>query len=255
MTTWRDGKKYLSSLWLLDREDERALDFRGAFIPQIAEGLILRHTQPGDWIWDAMAGSGTTGMVAERLGRNWAMSDLSPREDKPHIFEGNARTLRWHEFSRSGERCPHPDILPGDELKPIFQFDLIILHPPYHDIIKFSDKPGDLSNCEGLGQFYNLFYDVVENLGRHLKPQGYLGLVIGDVWVKGEACVEPLGFMCEEMAERALGSGSRLKAIVVKDIKNNRHNAPRKNLMLSRFFRWGAVDFSHEYVFSIQKGK
>jgi len=52
MTTWRDAAKYLSSLWLLDREDDQPLDFHGAFIPAVAEGLILRHTQPGD-------GSGT----------------------------------------------------------------------------------------------------------------------------------------------------------------------------------------------------
>ena len=79
-------------------------------------------------------------------------------------------------------------------------------------------------------------------------------MVIGDIWLTGQARVEPLGFRCADLAVAAL-DGGRLKSIVVKDIKNNRHNAGRKNLLLSRFFRWGAVDFRHEYIFSIQKGR
>jgi hypothetical protein len=40
-----------------------------------------------------------------------------------------------------------------------------------------------------------------------------------------------------------------------KDIKNNNHRAGQKNLWSARYFKWGAVHFTHEYVFSIQKGK
>ena len=111
-----------------------------------------------------------------------------------------------------------------------------------------------MSNCGDVTSFYRGFWPVLLNVNRHLKPGGYLGLVIGDIWLKGKAKVEPLGFRCADLAVGAL-NGGRLKAIVVKDIKNNRHNAGRKNLLLSRFFRWGAVDFQHEYIFSIQKGK
>ena len=248
MTTWRDAQKYLSSLWLLDRDDDRSLDFHGAFVPAVAEGLILRHTQPGDSIWDPMAGSGTTGRVAAQLGRQYFLSDLNPTDST--IVEGDARTLRVYSDPHSGMLRLHPT---GDDWPP-YQFALVILHPPYHDIIKFSEKLGDLSNCGDVTSFYRAFWPVLLNANKHLKPGGYLGLVIGDIWLKGKAEVEPLGFRCADLAVSAL-DGGRLKSIVVKDIKNNRHNAGRKNLLLSRFFRWGAVDFQHEYIFSIQKGK
>jgi hypothetical protein len=64
----------------------------------------------------------------------------------------------------------------------------------------------------------------------------------------------PLGFQCADLAVGGIDRG-RLKAIVVKDIKNNNARASQKNLWSARYFKWGAVHFTHEYVFSIQKGK
>lgn len=39
--------------------------------------LIMATTEPGDIVADFFCGSGTTGAVAEKLGRRWIMSDLS----------------------------------------------------------------------------------------------------------------------------------------------------------------------------------
>ena len=257
MTTWRDAQFYLSSLWWLGRNDDRPLDFHGGFVPGVPEGLMLRHTQPGDWVWDPMAGSGTTGLVAGRLGRRCFMSDLTPQ--LPGIYQADARAidLRAEPVVVDG-RIHHSHPVPLEQsrdLYPPFQFDLVILHPPYHDIIRFSDKPEDLSNCRDVDRFLMQLHAVAFNAGEHLKPGGYVGLVVGDIWIKGGARVEPLGFEAMQKVLEGLGEGARVKAIVVKDIKNNRHNAGRRNLLLSRFFRWGAVDFRHEYIFSIQKDR
>jgi adenine-specific DNA-methyltransferase len=44
------------------------------------EGLIKRilelATEPGDWVLDSFAGSGTTGAVAHKMGRRWIMVEL-----------------------------------------------------------------------------------------------------------------------------------------------------------------------------------
>jgi adenine-specific DNA-methyltransferase len=44
------------------------------------EGLIQRvleiSTNPGDWVLDSFAGSGTTGAVAQKMGRRWIMVEL-----------------------------------------------------------------------------------------------------------------------------------------------------------------------------------
>jgi len=273
-TTWRDVQEYLTSLWSLEREDNRPLDFHGAFIPAVAEGVILRHTQPGDWVWDPMAGSGTTAMVANYLGRRCFMSDLTPRA--PDIYQADARTLDLRtEPVFVDEKTHHfrPVIHQADARESVltnaktgspqsavqfsngkrFLFDLVILHPPYHNIIQFSDKKYDLSNCSNLGLFSASMREVAQNVAKQLKPGGYVALVMGDIWVESE--VVPLGFETMRTVMGGLGVTARLKAIVVKDIKHNRARAGQHNLWSSRYFKWGAVHFAHEYIFSIQKGK
>jgi len=150
------------------------------------------------------------------------------------------------------------------DLNAQFKFDLVILHPPYHKIVKFSGKPNDLSNAGSVGRFLRMFEDVCRNVARHLSPKGYLCLVAGDIWLtEEEAKVEPMGLQpgifplaheCMYRAMCALGQDARLKAIVVKNIKNNQARAGQRNLWSARYFKWGAVHFAHEYIFSIQKG-
>ena len=124
-----------------------------------------------------------------------------------------------------------------------------------HRAIFHQEVPGrrlDRQLGSGLDGFLGRFGQVCENVNRHLKPGGYVGLVIGDIWHNAQ--VEPLGFMCmQKLCDNI--EGARLKSIVVKDIKNNRHNAGRRNLMLSRLAKWGGVEFKHEYIFSVQKGR
>ncbi|EQD78380.1 DNA methylase N-4/N-6 domain-containing protein, partial [mine drainage metagenome] len=69
---------------------------------------------------------------------------------------------------------------------------LVIMHPPYWDIIRFSDNEKDLSNAideksflEGIRAIGKKSYDILSR-GR------YLAIVIGDKYSKGEWI--PLGF-------------------------------------------------------------
>lgn len=55
---------------------------------------------------------------------------------------------------------------------------LIIMHPPYHDIIKFSDRPDDLSNVKSVQEFLKLFGDVVSNFLDLLERKHYLAVVM-----------------------------------------------------------------------------
>jgi adenine-specific DNA-methyltransferase len=42
----------------------------------LLERILLFASQPGDWILDSFAGSGTTGAVAHKMGRRWIMVEL-----------------------------------------------------------------------------------------------------------------------------------------------------------------------------------
>jgi DNA modification methylase len=52
------------------------------FPPSLIKPCILSGSRPGDTVIDPFGGSGTTGMVAEQLGRNWILIDAQPENEK-----------------------------------------------------------------------------------------------------------------------------------------------------------------------------
>jgi hypothetical protein len=122
--------------------------------------------------------------------------------------------------------------------------DCVLLHPPYFNIIRFSEDPRDLCNAPDLASFLSLFRAVVENAWTVLRPGRFLALVIGDAFTKGEWI--PLGFECMQVSRDV---GFRLKAINVKDIQGNeRAKGKSENLWRYRALRQGFYVFKHEYV-------
>ena len=74
------------------------------------------------------------------------------------------------------------------------QAQLLMLHPPYDDIIKFSDKKEDLSNCATTEEFYDLFEKVAKNGYDMLEKGRFACLIIGDKYANSQHI--PLGFEC-----------------------------------------------------------
>ena len=125
----------------------------------------------------------------------------------------------------------------------------LILHPPYDDIIKFSDKKEDLSNCSSTEEFYDLFEKVAKNGYDMLEKGRFAALIIGDSYKNSE--VQPLGFKC---MERMQNLGMKLKATIVKDIQGNERAKGRTaNLWRYRALAGGFNIFQHEYIFIFQK--
>jgi hypothetical protein len=122
------------------------------------------------------------------------------------------------------------------------------MHPPYHDIIKFSNHPQDLSNAPTIEIFLEKFSKVVKNTYDLLDSKRFLVLVIGDKYSKGEWI--PLGFYT---MQKVLENGYRLKSIVVKNIVGNRAKRNLENLWRRRALLGGFYIFKHEYIMFFQK--
>ena len=57
--------------------DEGGVDFTNGKKPEaLIKRIIGMSTQPGDWVLDSFAGSGTTGAVAHKMDRRWIMVEL-----------------------------------------------------------------------------------------------------------------------------------------------------------------------------------
>jgi adenine-specific DNA-methyltransferase len=74
-----DGKP-IPDLWLgmmaLQSQSSEKVDYATQKPEELIERIIQASSNEGDLVLDAFCGSGTTGAVADRLGRKWIMADL-----------------------------------------------------------------------------------------------------------------------------------------------------------------------------------
>ena len=65
---------------------EGGVEFRSGKKPEVLLSLLFKHfSDPGDWVLDSFAGSGTSGAVAHKMGRRWVMVELREQCDT-HIL-------------------------------------------------------------------------------------------------------------------------------------------------------------------------
>jgi DNA modification methylase len=245
---------YLDSLWNIDRREStgaHSAGYWGNFIPQIPHQMMRRYTKPGDWVLDTFAGCGTTLIEGQRLGRNTIGVEL-----QQEIAE-RARHLVSLEPNPHNASC---EIVTGDStsidyraiLEPYHRrsVQLVMMHPPYFDIIKFSDDQRDLSNAATVDDFLRMMGQVVDNAARVLEPNRYLVVVIGDKYAKGEWI--PLGFLT---MNEVLRRGFSLKSIVVKNFEETTGKRQQKELWRYRALVGGFYIFKHEYIFIFKKDR
>ena len=250
---WQEYSEIITdSLWIFDRRDTSGAHlawYWGNFIPQIPRQLMLRYTKRGEWVLDPFVGSGTTLIECRRLARNGIGIEINPevvKKAKELIkLEPNPEKVKTEIIIDDAKKVNYENILSHFKIK---SFQLVILHPPYHDIIKFSNLKDDLSNAPSIQEFLKGFREVVENLTPYLDRDRFLAVVIGDKYQKGEWI--PLGFYCLEEVKKV---GYKLKSIVVKNFEDTRAKRNQKELWRYRALVGGFYVFKHEYILIFQK--
>ncbi len=253
LNRWKEYEDITTdSLWYWEKRDNSGVhiaSYWGNFIPQIPNQTLRRYTKKGDWILDTFSGSGTTLIECKRLGRNGIGIELNQRvveESKELISKEENQFKVYTDVLKGDSRfISHDELLNKNPKK---KFQLIIMHPPYHDIIKFSGEKEDLSNAQNLKEFLDMFGKVVENVTPLLEDNRYLILVIGDKYSKGEWI--PLGHLT--MLE-VLKRGYTLKSTIVKNIEKTFGKRNQEDLWRYRALVGGFYIFKHEYVFIFKK--
>jgi len=258
LNRWRDYEEIKTdSLWLYDSRvsgDGHQLDYHGNYIPQIATQLLTRYSKKDEIVLDLFLGAGTTAIEAVRLDRRCIGVELKPDlvayvrekigpnllDDRIHLIRGNSADPETVDrvsasLQRMAAEYAH----------------LLILHPPYADIIKFSDHADDLSNAPTTDAFLSGFETVARYGYELLAPGRFAALIIGDKYARGE--LVPLGFHCMERMNRV---GFKTKAIIVKNIEGNEKGKGKDaNLWRYRALAGGYYIFKHEYIIVFFKPK
>lgn len=250
---WRDYPHLLTdSLWVMDKRDRSGIHsagYHGNFIPQIPQQFLERYTKKGDWIIDGFLGSGTTLIECRRMERNAIGIELNDEvfKNTSAKIDAEANPYNVKTIAVHGDSSTF-DLRDTIAENRVDNFSFVFLHPPYWDIIKFSDDPEDLSNALSEESFYDMMEQVGNNLLKHLKKGGYFAIVIGDKYENGEWV--PLAHRTLEVF---LKKGYLLKSTIVKNFETTKAKQQQEQLWRYRALVGGFYIFKHEYIFILQK--
>ncbi|MCJ7777434.1 MAG: methyltransferase domain-containing protein [Sedimentisphaerales bacterium] len=216
--------------------------YRGNFAPQIARNIIEMYSEKGDTILDPMVGAGTTLIEAKLLARNAFGIDINPQ-----AIELTKVALRFKHHPPSEQQVKVSDARDLSFLKDN-SFDLILTHPPYMNIIRYSEGKieGDLSNIASLPKFCDEIEKIAKELYRVLRPDKYCAILIGDTR-KGKHFV-PLAF---HIMQRFLKAGFALK----EDIIKVQHHCKTTERWRAKAAKDKFYLIMHEHLFVFRKPK
>lgn len=241
-----DYQPEITTLWSFPQRGNWATHsskYRGNFAPQIARNVIEMYSEEEDLILDPMVGSGTTLIEAKLLNRNALGIDINPEAIK---LSNNALNFKFDK-----NKCKQEAILGNaKDLSNIEDnsFDLVITHPPYLNIVKYSNGKieEDLSSSGGMVKFLDNIEQIAKELYRVLKPNKYCAILIGDT--RKRQHYVPISHY---LMDRFLKSGFILKEEIIKA----QHNCSYSNRWGWKAKKYKFYLIMHEHLFIFRKPK
>ena len=244
ITKWEpeDFELEMTTHWSFPKRGDWATHdskWRGNWSPYIPRNILLRYSKEGDLVLDQFAGGGTTLVEAKLLNRDIIGVDINdvalercrekidfdyePATGKVYIKKGDARNLEF---------------IPDESI------DLICTHPPYANIIKYSDGiDGDLSQLK-VKDFLEEMKKVAAESFRVLKKDKFCAVLMGDTRQKGH--MVPMSFEVMKIFQDA---GFKLKEIIIKE----QHNCRATGYWKTNSVKYNFLLIAHEYLFVFHK--
>ncbi len=257
LDNWKELDINVNSLWIIPQRDNTGKHsniYHGNFIPQIPNQLIRRYTKKEETVLDIFLGSGTTLYECEKLKRNFIGFDINKEllnYVKINMKDFMLNPIKWYidYCDVTNKEQFNKKILEAFKNIKDKKISFTIMHPPYFDIIKFTDEKEDLSNLKSIDLFMRKFHIAVENGISFLERDRYFAVVIGDIYKKGE--VIPLGFEVMNLIKNNFDV--KLKGIIIKNIEGNRGKLGKGGIWRYRALKSDYYIFKHEYIFVFKK--
>ncbi len=225
-----------SSLWRFEDRGSwctHSGSYRGNWSPHIPRNLILKYSKEDDVVVDLFVGGGTTLIETKLLNRYGIGVDINK----------NALLITEKNLDFKCNTIKSQKLLCESAISTSIStssVDLICMHPPYADIIKYSDNiKGDLSLLS-VDEFIKEWDLVAKECRRILKKGKKCCYMIGDCRKNGH--VIPLGFKSLEVF---LNNGFILKEIIIKE----QFNCKSTDYWMNKCEKMGFYLLAHEYIF------
>jgi len=237
-----DFELEMTTVWSFPKRGDWATHdakWRGNWSPYIPRNILLRYSSEGDLVLDQFAGGGTTLVEAKLLNRNIIGVDINDvalerckdkvsfehqgADGKVYIHKGDARNL---------------DFVPDNSI------DLICTHPPYANIIQYSeDIAEDLSHFK-VKEFLEEMKKVAAESYRVLKEDKLCAILMGDTRQKGHVIA-----MSFEVMKIFEAEGFKLKEIIIKE----QHNCRATGYWKTNSIKYNFLLLANEYLFVFRK--
>ena len=213
--------------------------WRGNWSPYIPRNIILRYSNEGDLVLDQFAGGGTTLVEAKLLNRDIIGVDVND--------EALNRCKEKIDFEHEGANGKV--FMSKGDARDLFliddsSIDLICTHPPYANIIKYSDDiKEDLSRLK-IKDFLEEMKKVASECYRVLKKDKFCAVLMGDTRQKGNMI--PMSF---EVMKIFQDTGFKLKELIIKE----QHNCKATGYWKTNSVKYNFLLIAHEYLFVFKK--
>ncbi len=214
--------------------------YRWNWSPEVVRNLILRYSKEGDLLLDPMIWWGTTAIEAKLLNRNLLCYDINPEAVKLTKNLVDFESLRNPKINVKKHNATKKNKdLKGESI------DFVLMHPPYADIIKYSDWiKWDLSQIHDIDKFCNEMEKVAKEAFRVLKPWKFCAILMWDT--RRNKMYQPLAF---KVMERFLKVWFALK----EDIIKVQHNCKATWFWVNKSKDYNFLLIMHEHLFIFQK--
>ena len=198
----------------------------GLWISEIPYQMIQRFTKEDDLVWSIFGGTGIDYDISTFLNRRCIINDLEPKRD--FILKEDSSTFKLDERAQ-----------------------LILAHPPYWDIVKYTDDINDGSSKKTLLDFIKWWEKIVKNVTLSLKDDGYMVVACGNIYKNGEEIC--LG---EILKNVCLINGYVLKQHIIKDYGETKGSeAKNYNINYYRQLKNGYGNFYGDNIYILKKTK